>query len=179
MAETLSAKSERADEADSSRVTKGEGMLGKIAMKVKFRCCFFWGMGVFFLLLLLFVGGALAQPFLLRNAIFGEARSQLHLESVECEKLSQSVEPFIFGPSGYACLIRLKTSWKLPDSMRRIREAEACRHLLDRSARSTGISFNPSDARCYWALYRKGTRQGELAIVYDGKQSLLWIHVWI
>lgn len=136
-------------------------------------------MGFFFLSLLLFVGGALAQPFLLRNAIFGEARSQLHLESVECEKLSQSVEPFIFGPSGYACLIRLKTSWKLPDSMRRIREAEACRHLLDRSARSTGISFNPSDARCYWAPYRKGTRQGELAIVYDGKQSLLWIHVWI
>lgn len=136
-------------------------------------------MGFFFLSLLLFVGGALAQPFLLRNAIFGEARSQLHLESVECEKLSQSVESFIFGPSGYACLIRLKTSWKLPDSMRRIREAETCRYLLDRSARSTGISFNPSDARCYWAPYREGTRQGELAIVYDDKQSLLWIHVWI
>ena len=154
--------------------------LEKTVVRIKHCLCFFL---VPFLLLLvwgtLLVGGPLLQSWLLRNDVFDGVSCRLHLASVGYKELSESVEPFIFGPSTYCYLVRLGNQWEPPDGVRLITDTGECKYLLGLSTRHSGEYFSPSHTLCYQTTFRNGESRGEIKIVYAKERFLMWIHVSI
>ena len=149
---------------------------------VRIKHCLWFFLVPFFLLLAwstLLVGGPLVQSWLLKNDIFYRVSSHLHLASVGYEELSESVDPFIFGPSTYCYLVRLENRWEPPDGVRLITDPEECKYLLGLSIRHSSEYFSPSHTLCYRSTCRNGESQGEIEIVYDKERLLMWMHVLI